>query len=462
MAVRSAHGKTFLVQAPVLVVGAGACGLCAALAARDAGADVLVLERDAVPRGDTGISGGFVPAALTEQQRRQGIDDSPERFAEDIWRMARGRTDEAYLRLITRESAPTLEWLSRHGLTFQLTTDISYAGHSHQRMHAPPGGRGAGLAEALLVAARAAGARVVGGAETHDLFVDDERRVLGVSVRHADGRNEEIGCGALVLASGGFGGDRELIDQYIPELRGAMFLGHTGNTGQALRWGLELGAALADLGSYQGHGAVAHPHRFLVWDALADGGIQVNDRAERFGNEAQNNSEHARSVLAQPGGLAWNIYNESGHRTAERTRGYQEAQRLNLVKKAVTVQLLAAITGLPFATLSAALREVATAHESGQPDRFGRSFVGASPLAPPYYAIRVTAAFSHTQGGLVVDEQARVQRATGGVFPNLFAGGGAARGLSGPSRWGYMAGNGLLTAVVLGRIAGTNAARLTA
>jgi fumarate reductase flavoprotein subunit len=136
---------------PVVIVGAGACGLTAALAARDAGAEVLVLERDASPSGSTALSSGFIPAAGTRYQRTAGIDDSPERFAADIQRKNHGAADPRIVETVARTIGPTLEWLDdEHGLRFDVLRGFTYPGHSCLRMHALPERTGEALMAALL------------------------------------------------------------------------------------------------------------------------------------------------------------------------------------------------------------------------------------------------------------------------------------------------------------------------
>ena len=129
------------------------------------------------------------------------------------------------------------------------------------------------------------------------------------------------------------------------------------------------------------------------------------------------------------------------------------------MKIASDVELLARITDIPFDRLRETLLRVEQLAAGRADDVYGRDFTTRPSLSPPYYAILVTGALFHTQGGLVVDEDARVQRRNGGAFSNLFAGDGSACGVSGPQDWGYLSGNGLLTALTLGRNAGTNAAR---
>ena len=140
---------------------------------------------------------------------------------------------------------------------------------------------------------------------------------------------------------------------------------------------------------------------------------------------------------------------------------YMQALAAGAVIEAATAEDLARMTGLPATALSATLDEVTALTNSGGTDSFGRTFKGKPPLAPPYKAAKVTGALFHTQGGLVVDRDARVLKADGTPFPNLFAGGGAARGISGPDATGYIAGNGLLTATTFGKLAGREAARMT-
>jgi fumarate reductase flavoprotein subunit len=450
---------SFEYSVPVVVIGAGACGLTAALAAREAGAEVLVLERDPRPSGSTALSTGLIPAAGTRFQRALGIEDSPELLAEDIWRKAKGQTDRAMVEVIAHASGPTVEWLAeRQGVQFKLVEGFLYPGHSVLRMHGTPHRTGEELEGALLASAGAQGIDIVANALATDL-ISDHGRILGVRFVRPDGSAETIGCAALVLACCGFGGNREMVRQHIPEMADAEFWGHVGNKGDAVRWGLELGAAVADLGSYQGHGAVSVPYGNPVnWGLLTNGGYQVNLRGERFSNEVRGYSEQAVEVIAQPERLAWNVFDEARERPILGFTDYEEIRSLGGIRKAATLRELAALMAVPPEALERTNREVDRLRASGEQDNWGRSFKGTQPLGAPFCAVKVTGALFHTQGGLVVDKTARVLRKNGDPLPNLFAGGGAARGLSGPSNWGYFSGGGLLTAVTLGRIAGAAAA----
>jgi fumarate reductase flavoprotein subunit len=169
-------------------------------------------------------------------------------------------------------------------------------------------------------------------------------------------------------------------------------------------------------------------------------------------------SEQAHAVAAQPGGVAWTIYDRRCEEPALTFRDYHRVLESGVVTTGETVDDLARACGLPAGALAETLAEVEAVTRGHAPDRFGRVFDGTPPLQPPFRAVRVRAALFHTQGGLAIDTRARVLDRAGRPLPGLFAAGGAARGLSGPAAWGYLGGNGLLTAVVPGRFAGTAAA----
>ena len=226
-----------------------------------------------------------------------------------------------------------------------------------------------------------------------------------------------------------------MVRDWLPEMRDALFAGHPGNDGSAIRFGRALGAALADLGGYQGHGSWVVPQAALMtWAVMMDGGVQLNARGERFHDETAGYSEAAVHVLAQPGGVAWNVFGERQLALARGFPDFRDAEAAGALRSAADVDALAAVIGCDAATLA-------------------RSLAGTT-LAAPWHAVKVTGALFHTQGGLDIDAQARVRRPDASPLPNLWAAGGAARGVSGDAVWGYLSGNGLLSAVAGGWIAG--------
>ena len=433
-----------------LIVGAGACGLVAALAAREAGRDVLVVEADAAPGGSTALSAGLIPAAGTRAQAAAGIEDDADRFAADIQRKARGENDPALVAAMARGAGPAVDWLTEaHDLPLTPVTDFDYPGHSRRRMHGLPSRSGQALVDALRARVEAAGIDLVCGRRAEVLH-HAGRRVAGVTLRRPDGGVEIVGCDRLVLACNGFGGNRALVARHMPGIADALWFGHDGNRGCALGWGAALGAATRHLGAYQGHGNVAHPHGILItWATIGEGGMQVNRDGARFHDESRGYSEAARAVLAQPGGVAVTVFDTRIAAIARQFEDFRAAEAQGAIASADDPAALAAAMSLPPDALAATLDAIPASGRDG----FGRAWSGP-PLGRPLRAVRVTGALFHTQGGLVTDGAGRVLGEGGAAFPNLRAAGGAACGVSGAGDAGYLSGNGLLSAVVLGRAAG--------
>jgi fumarate reductase flavoprotein subunit len=437
-----------LPQVSVVIVGAGACGLTAALVLQDAGVDCVLLERDAVPSGSTALSSGFIPAAGSDVQRAAGIDDSPRQFSSDIAGKTQGTAAAHLVRAYTEASGPAMDLLARHGLRFEILDGFLYPGHTARRMHSLPERTGAALMAALERAVLATDAAIVTRSLVRELWLDEAGRVCAVGALRPDGSMEYLGCDVLLLACNGFGGNAALRAELLPEMAHAVYGGHEGNDGSALLWGRALGAAQADLGGYQGHGSWASPHGVLIsWAVIMDGGIQVNREGRRFHDETHGYSEAAVHVLAQTDGIAWNVFDAQTLALARTFPDFQDAEAAGALKHCADLDALAGVIGCDVATL----RETLDAVVPGATAPDGRTFTRA--LAAPYYAVKVTGALFHTQGGLDIDAHCRVLKPDGTPLPNLLAAGGAARGVSGNAVWGYLSGNGLLSAVAGGFLA---------
>ncbi len=420
-------------EVAVAIVGAGACGLTAAIFLRERGVECVLLERDATPQGSTALSSGFIPAAGTQVQRAAGVADSAAQFAADIQRKAHGSAAPHLVAAYTEAIAPALDGLTRHGLRFELLGGFLYPGHGVRRMHTLAERTGAALTGALAGAAERAGAVLLTQALVRELWTDGER-IVGVGYTRPDGAIEHLACGALLLACNGFGGNAAMVREWLPEMRDASFAGHVGNDGSAIAWAQPLGLQLADLGGYQGHGSWAVPQGALItWALMMEGGVQVNTAGRRFHDETQGYSEAAVHVLAQPGGVAWNVFDQRLLALGRGFPDFVDAEAAGAVRHAADLPTLAALIGCDAATLAATLQ--------------------GTRLAAPYCAIRVTGALFHTQGGIAIDARCRALREDGTPHPNLLAAGGAARGVSGNAVWGYLSGNGLLSAVAGGYIA---------
>src|SRR5262249_1538121 len=199
-------GEGFAATAPLLIIGAGAAGLCAALTAKEAGTDVVVVERDATPAGSTALSAGLIPAAGTKFQRARGIADTPQMFAADIARKARGEADPALVNAVAVGAAPLVEWLAeRHGLPFEVVDNFNYPGHSAMRIHGLPSRTGRELIDRLRHAGELNEIVILTHSAAERLIADPDGRILGIEVVRPDGSRERIGCNALILAWQRFG-----------------------------------------------------------------------------------------------------------------------------------------------------------------------------------------------------------------------------------------------------------------
>jgi len=464
MSVLSADGASFVAEIAVGVVGAGACGLTAALAAHEVTDDLLVIERDPVPAGSTAMSSGMIPACGSRMQRAAGVADSSDLMAADIMAKNGRQADPDLVAALCALSGPTIDWLNEEkGVPLTLVEGFRYPGHSCLRMHAPPEKTGTALVGSLTRAVEERGVPLLTATLVTDLFADPDGTVRGLRLARADGAIEDVACRALVLACCGFAGNPEMVAEYIPEMADAEFHGHVGNTGDAVHWGTALGAATRHMGAYQGHGSLAYPHRTLItWALMMEGGIQVNAEGTRFANEHRGYSEASLDVIRQLGRIAWDVFDDRLLKLARTFEDFREAESTGALKSGARADDLAAAIDVPAEALEKTLADCAAYAAGAKPDPLGRDFTGQPVLAPPYHAVRVTGALFHTQGGLVVDPNARVCRQDGTPLPNLFAGGGAACGVSGPTVEGYLSGNGLLSAVMLGRLAGRGAAGLVA
>ncbi len=244
-----------------------------------------------------------------------------------------------------------------------------------------------------------------------------------------------------------------MLEKHIPEMKDVLYVGAAGNTGDGIRWGMELGAAVENLGGYQGLGyVVPNFGTRLNPGVVISGGIMVNTRAERFEREDQGYSEWSNVVLGQPEGIAVAIWDERIQREYAHAHTMVESLEAGAIRRADDVRALAEAFRLNPERLTATIDEYNRGVRS-KSDALGRQLL-EEPLVAPFYASRVTGSLAHTTGGLKIDVNGRVLRQDGKPIPNLYAGGGAAAGISGDRPDGYLSASGLLTAYGMGMIIG--------
>jgi len=449
-----------IIDTDIAVVGAGGCGLTAALAAAEMGKRVLLLERALEVGGSTAMSAGIFVAAGSQLQLANGETGTAEELAEDIFRLNKSQGDAWVTLALCRISGSLIDWLDTLGVPLEHMPNYRYPGMSRAWMISPPQRKGLVITNVLhqkvqeqpnidlRLGTKVIGLTTAGGAVSG---------LEAVSGTKSGGGVLRVRSKAVILAASGFGANPEKVRQYIPELAGAPYFGTPYATGDAINWGQSLGVATDHMGAYQSHSSIAQPRMMLVTTYLINhGAIQVNQQGSRFGDETDAYAGHALAVQAQPGRTVVELFDEHIlQQTQADYPRFNECLEAGIVVKAKSLAELAHYFDLPAINLVETVDEYNRAVQIGR-DTFGRTRFNRL-LAAPFFGIRVTSALVQTLGGLRIDARARTIREDGTPLPGLYAGGGSAAGLAGDRVEGYLAGTGLLAAFGLGWIAGRDA-----
>ncbi|SNT50866.1 FAD-dependent oxidoreductase [Rhodococcoides kyotonense] len=442
---------------PDLVVAGAGGGLVAALRAAERGMDVLVVEAsEHFKRGNnTAMSTAMIPGAGSRWQRDAGVEDTPQNFVDDVMRKTKGAADERLALTLANVSAPLVEWLADHlRIPLELVTDFAYPGHSSFRCHTVEGRHGSVLLDHLVRAVQdEPRIDMLVPARLTDVTLDAEGGIDGVIVTLPDGTTESIATSAVLLATNGYGADASLVADHIPEIASARYHGSEHSVGDALSIGARLGAKSNYLDAYQGHAALSKKATTLVgWATVMHGGIVLDLDGRRFGDETTGYSEYAAQLAAQRDSEGWIVIDRVIYDKCLAFTDFRQTVESGAAVWADSPAELAETTGLPREAVENELAAVAQYARGDGQDPFGRNSFERI-LGAPYAAIKIVPALFHTQGGLVVDEHARVLRADDEPIDGLFASGGAAIGISGHGAAGYLAGNGLLPALGLAYLA---------
>ncbi len=448
-------GRTAL-ETDVLVIGGGGAGLCAALAAAEQGAGVILCEKTSALGGATTLSSGKIPAVGTAQQLAKEDGDSIGACVMDIMRPSNYSVRPDLVYTVVEQSRDIVEWTEGHGAVWSVD-DALYFGQTAYRMHTTEGA-GAGLTDALIASMEADSAiEALLSCEMQGLVLDDESDAVVGAWGKRGSEAVAIFAGNTVLATSGFANNPDMLEQYCPEAVPAVKVVAPGATGEGILWAEELGADLQNMGAYQGHAFHGVDNDKTLEQGVANnGGIIVNRDGNRFMNEYGGYSELSPHVLAQPDGIGYLVFTDIQR---EKSAKFAEWEEEGIVATAASAVELAAAIGADPAKLERTIAAYQEAIPAGM-DKFNRSHLPAA-FEPPFYAVKLTGEIRHTQGGMATDVAGHVLRADKSLIEGLYAAGGCTEGFSSRGGAAYMSGNGLIQALVFGKIAGTAAATET-
>ena len=488
-------------EADVVIVGAGGAGMTAAMTASDAGKSVIILESQAMVGGNSVRSTGGMNAAKTVYQDENefgegagvekmlksaadnyadnefitslaatvaqqwadyqanpvGYFDSVELMELDTMVGGKGINNPELVKTLVEGTAPAIDWLDENGMS--LHNVAAFGGASVKRIHRPVNEEGkvvsvgAYLVPLMEKACQDRGVEFILNTTANTILTDESGKAVGVSGTDKDGNAVTVNAKAVVLATGGFGANLDMVASYKPDLKGFMTTNAPGIQGQGIAMATDIGAATVDMDQIQIHPTVEANTAALITEGLrGDGAILVNSNGERFTDEVSTRDKVSAAEIAQPGSFSWLIVDQAMADASNVIQGYITK---GYTKQGATYEELAKEIEVDPATFAATMEKWNGCVEAKTDADFGRTSF-ANPLnTAPYYAIKVSAGVHHTMGGVVINSSTEVLKEDGSVIPGLFAAGEVTGGVHGANRLG---GTAVADFVVFGRIAGASAA----
>ena len=439
-------------SADIVVIGAGGAGMSAAIQAVQNGAtNVVIVEKTGMAGGNTTRSTGGLNASETTFQDRDGIEDSNQLFIDDTMKGGKNINDPELVKYMAENSAEALYWVNDMGA--DLTVVGLFGGASVKRIHRPSDTSAVGpvLVKTLLSVVEKNNIPVLYNTKAEEIITDANGAVSGVKVTDAEG-TYTINCKAVIIATGGFGANSEMVEKLNANLKGFGTTNVAAATGDGIAMGTAIGAATVDMEQIQTHPTVHPETQTMYTEAVrGNGAIIVNKEGARFTNEMGTRDVVSAAILEQTDGQAWLIFDEAVRKSLKAIEGYISA---GIVFQAETIEGLAAEIGADPATLSATMAKFADDVKAGNPDEFGRAGHELPLTEANFYACMVAPAIHHTMGGLKINTAAEVLNEEGNAIAGLFAAGEVTGGVHGANRLG---GNAVTDSVVFGKAAGTSA-----
>ncbi len=437
----------------VLVIGGGAAGLAAAIEAVDNGASVMLLEKMPMLGGSTLISAGIMYGAETPVQKRLGIDEKWEDLAQYWIDMAEGNVDIEFINYIAEHSGETFGWLEEQGVEF--SDDIAPQGVSPAlRGHTPKEGKGFGLIQPLEKTAREKGVEILLNTPAKKLIVNDKNDVVGAEAEH-EGEKLVINAKAVILTTGGYDVNPDLIAQYAPMANGHISFSARGNVGDGLIMARDAGADIVSKNGVIGFKGVAaeYPYTTPLGGLVFLPGLYVNPLGDRFVNEIIHYAV-VHDVLAENSFNEFYIILDKNGPAEVLETGLEEKYSF----KGETIEELALSMGIPADKLIKTVDRYNTLAKNGEDSDFGKPAALLAPIeAGPYYALKVSQAMIGSFGGPRVSLEGRVLNTSGDVIKGLFAAGEVANGQLYNQVY-PASGTSIAMSFSLGRLAGRNAA----
>ncbi len=436
----------------VIVIGSGGAGMSAAISAKDAGANVVVLEKMPIVGGNTAKSSAGMNASQTKFQEAEGIKDTNDKFYEETLKGGKGTNNPELLRYLVDHSAPAIDWLDGMGITLSNLTTTG--GMSEKRTHRPADGSAVGgyLVNGLYRNLVERKVPIFVNADVTKLQ-DKDGAVTGVEVKIAD-ETKKVSAKAVVLATGGFGADLDMVSKFKPALKGYVTTNQEGSTGDGIALAESEGGATVDMDQIQIHPTVEQETSYLITEAVrGEGAILVNSKGERFFNEMETRDKVSAAINALEPNYAYVVFDSA---LKDRVKAIAQYEAKGLVRTGATIADLAKEIGVSSDALQKTLDTWNKAVADKNDEAFGRkSGMDHALNTGSYHAIKVAPGVHHTMGGVKINTNTEVLKTDGSTITGLYAAGEVTGGVHGQNRIG---GNAVADIIVFGRQAGEQAA----